>query len=94
MYPPQLPPAPHIGADQMGTRSHTVSERVPVQVRCKTREAFELSRYMRVTLIVNLPRSAGRTVKVDQMSRGLCLLASTHLIFTSGKHLFNLEPTS
>ena len=25
VYPPQLPPAPHTGADQMGTRSTTVS---------------------------------------------------------------------
>ena len=66
---------------------------VPVKTRCETREAFKLSRYMRLTLLVNLRRSARRTDKLDQMSRGLCPPAATHLGITSGKHLFDLEPT-
>ena len=48
---------------------------------------------MRLAQIVNLRRSARRTDKLYQMSRGLCLPAATHLMITSGKHLFDLEPT-
>ena len=40
-----------------------------------------------------VPFLSKQASKVDQMARGLCLPASTHLIFTSGEHLFNLEPT-
>ena len=47
---------------------------------------------MRLAPLVNLRRSARRTGKLDQMSRGLCLPAATHLGSTSGKHLFGLEP--
>ena len=62
-------------------------------VRCKiTREALKHSRYMRLTRLGNLRRSARRTDKLDQMSRGLCLPAATHLGSTSGKRLFGLEP--
>ena len=76
--------------------SHTRHVRGPVQVRWETRKALERGRYTsyhHVTLLVNPRRSTRRAGKVDQMARGLCLPASTHLIFTSGKHLFNLEPT-
>ena len=48
---------------------------------------------MRKTLLVNLRRLARRTDKLDQMSRGLCLPAATHLGITSGKHLLDLEHT-
>ena len=65
----------------------------PVLVRCKTREALKHSRYLRAALLVNLRRLARRTDKLDQMSRGLCLPAATHLGIASGKHLFDLEPT-
>ena len=63
--------------------------------RYKTRERFSLSRYMCVTLLVNLRRLAHRAGKsrADQMSRALRLPATTHLGSTSGKHLFDLEPT-
>ena len=73
---------------------HTVALRgyVPVKTRCEKLEALELSRYMRVTLLVNLRRLARRTDKLDQMSRELCLPAATHLGMTSGEHLFDLEP--
>ena len=47
---------------------------------------------MRLTLLVNLRRSARRTDKLDQMPRALCLPAATHLGIASGKHLFDLEP--
>ena len=48
---------------------------------------------MRLTLLVNLCRSARRTDKVDQVTRALCPPAATHLGITSGKHLFGLEPS-
>ena len=49
---------------------------------------------MRLTLIVNLRRLAGRAGKVEHVPRALCLVATTHLTFTSGKHLFMLERAS
>ena len=49
---------------------------------------------MRVTLIVNPRRSAGRAGKVEHVPRALCLVTTTHLTFTSGKHLFMLERAS
>ena len=49
---------------------------------------------MRVTLLVNLRRLAGRAGKVEHVPRALCLVATTHLTFTSGKHLFMLERAS
>merc|ERR1711924_100482 len=39
---------------------------------------------MRLALLVNLRRLARRTDKLDQMSRGLCLPAATHLGIASG----------
>ena len=66
---------------------------VPVQVQCKTREALKHRRYLRKTHLVNMRRLARRTDKLDQISRGLCLPAATHLGIASGKHLFDLEPT-
>ena len=49
---------------------------------------------MRVTLLVNPDTWQVQTVKVDEMSHALCLLDAFHLTFTSGKHLFMLEPAS
>ena len=49
---------------------------------------------MRLTLIVNLRRLAGRAGKVEHVPRALCLVTTTHLTFTSGKHLFMLERAS
>ena len=66
---------------------------LPVQTRLESREAFKHSWYMRLTLLVNLRRLARRTDKLDQMSRGVCPPAATHLGITSGKHLFDLELT-
>ena len=48
---------------------------------------------MRLTLLVNPGRFADRTDKLDKMSRGLCLPATTHHGVTSCKHLIDLEPT-
>ena len=45
-------------------------------------------------LLVNLRRLAGRAGKVEHVPRALCLVATTHLTFTSGKHLFMLERAS
>ena len=40
---------------------------------------------------MNLRRLARRTGKVDEMSRGLRLVASTHLVLTSGEHLLKVQ---
>ena len=66
---------------------------VPVKTRHEKLEAFKHSRYMRLTLLVNLRKVARRTDKVDQLTRGLCPPAATHLGISSGKHLFDLEHT-
>ena len=65
----------------------------PIKVRSRSRKALENKRYHRPTLIVNRRRSVRRTDKVHQMSGGLCLLATTHLVMTSGEHLLELEPS-
>ena len=49
---------------------------------------------MRVTLLINLRRLTGRAGKVEHIPRATCLVATTHLGFTSGKHLIMLEPAS
>ena len=50
---------------------------------------------MRVTALVNLRRSTHRAGKVEHyVPRALCLVTTTHLTFTSGKHLFMLERAS
>ena len=67
--------------------------RVPIQVRCKTREALKHSRYLRAALLVNVRRLARRTDKLDQVSRGLCPMAATHLALTFAEHLFEVEPS-
>ena len=77
-----------LDGDMVARRLH-----VAVKTRCEKLEALELSRYLRLTLLVNLRRLARRTDKLDQMSRGLCLPAATHLGIASGKYLFDLEPT-
>ena len=66
----------------------------PVQVRCKTRKALKHSRYRRVKLLVNPVTPQVETVKVNEMWLALRLLDAFHLTFTSGKHLFMLEPAS
>ena len=65
---------------------------MPVKTRLESREAFENKRYCRPERLVNRRRSVRRTDKVHQMSGGLCLLATTHLVMTSGEHLLELEP--
>ena len=74
--------------------SHTCRLRAPIQVRYKTHKALEHSRYMRLTLLVNPDTWQVETVKVDEMSCALCLTDALYLTFTSGKHLFMLEPAS
>ena len=49
---------------------------------------------MRITLLVNPDTRQVETVKVDEMSFALCLTDALYLAFTSGKHLFMLEPAS
>ena len=46
---------------------------------------------LKAKAVVNLRRSAGQPDKVDQMARGLRLLAASHLGNTSGEHFFKLE---
>ena len=69
------------------------SGHVPIQTRYETRNALELSRYMRLTLLVNLLRPVGRAGKIDQKSRGLCLPTFTHLVIMPSEHPFMLEHT-
>ena len=71
----------------------TLRLRVPIQVRCKTREALKHSRYLRAALLVNVRRLARRTDKLDQVSRGLCPMAATHLALIFAEHLFEVEPS-
>ena len=66
---------------------------VAVKTRYETREALNHRRYMRLTLLVNLRRLASQAGKVDQFSHALYLTGATHLAFTSGKPLFELEPS-
>ena len=73
--------------------SHTRRLRAPIFVRCESRDAFKHSRYIRLRSQVNLRKLAVEPVKVDQVARALCLPAATMHDFTSGKHLFELEPT-
>ena len=51
-------------------------------------------RYMRANDLVNPDTWQVETVKVDEMSCALCLTDALYLAFTSGKHLFMLEPAS
>ena len=67
---------------------------IPVQVRCKTRKALKLSRYMRRTALGNLGRSAHLAGKVEQMSHTLALVALTHLRYMHNEHPFMLELAS
>ena len=64
----------------------------PIKTRCKTREAFEHIRYMRVMRLVNQCRLSRQTNEVDEKSCALRLLAATHRGLTSGEHLLELEP--
>ena len=93
MYPPQLPPPSHDHADVRGSWP-TRRGWGPAKVRGRTREAFEHSRYIRQTLSANPDTLQVETVKVDGMSRALCLLDAFHLTFTYGKPLWMLEPAS
>ena len=79
-------------ADRMGARAHRL--RAPVQVRCKTRKALKHSRYMRVTLLVNLRSSARRAGKVEHMSCAIGLTSATHLRYMHSEHPFMLEIAS
>ena len=62
-----------------------------VKVRSGSRKAFQRECYHRRTLLVNRRSSAQRTDKVDEMSRGLRLVASTQLVLTSGEHLLKVQ---
>ena len=42
--------------------------------------------------IVNSRQFVRRAGEVNQVTRATCLPARTHLAFTSGEHLFDLEP--
>ena len=67
---------------------------VPIQVRYRTHKALENSRYHRQTLSANPDTWQVETVKVDELTRALCLMDAFHLRFTSSKQLFMLEPAS
>ena len=68
--------------------------RVVVKTRCKTREAFQHSRYMRPTTLVNLRRSTRRAGKVEHMSCAIGLTSATHLRYMHSEHPFMLEIAS
>ena len=74
--------------------THTRRLRDPIQVRCKTRKAFQHSRYMRPTALVNLCRSTRRAGKVGHMSCAIGLTAATHLSYVPSEHPFMLELAS
>ena len=65
-----------------------------MKVRYRTRKALENSRYLRQTLSANPDTWQVETVKVDELTRALCLMDAFHLRFTSSKQLFMLEPAS
>ena len=69
----------------------TCSALGPIQTRSDSSFAFSHSRYHRRERLVNLRRLARRTGKVDEMSRGLRLVASTHLVLTSGEHFLKVK---
>ena len=74
--------------------SHTCRLRAPVKTRCETREAFQHSRYMRPTTLVNQRRSTRRAGKVEHMSRAIGLTSATHLRYMHSEHPFMLELAS
>ena len=65
---------------------------LPVKVRSRSRKAFEREWYLRRERLVNRRRSSRQTDEVDETSRALRLLATTHLGMTSGEHPLELEP--
>ena len=67
---------------------------VPIQTRFESRNALKhSSMYLRITRHTNHRRQARRAGKVDQVTRGVCPPAATHLAFTSDEPLLHLEPT-
>ena len=66
---------------------------VPVKVRGRTREALQNGRDTRPTLLVNPVTRQVEAVKVEWIARTL-LPAAAMIDFTSGKHLFELQPDS
>ena len=67
---------------------------VPVQTPADSSCAFANGRDPRFAHHLNPDTSQVETVKVDEMSRALCLLDAFHLTFTYGKPLWMLEPAS
>ena len=59
----------------------------PSKPRIESRDASSLSRYIRVTLLVNPDTWQVETVKVDEMSCALRLTDALYLAFTSGEQL-------
>ena len=66
---------------------------IPKQTRFESHNALKHSMYLRITRHTNHRRQARRAGKVDQVTRGVCLPAATHLAFISGEPLLHLEPT-
>ena len=48
---------------------------------------------MRLERLVNLGALQVEAAQVDQVSRGLCPMAATHLALTYAEHLFEVEPS-
>ena len=63
---------------------------VPIQTRIESREALERGRYMRAKRLVNLRRSTRRAGKVEDVTRALRLMGTTHLSFMPSEHPFML----
>ena len=66
---------------------------VVVKERRQSRKAPERERYMRLERLVNLGALRVEPAEVDQVSRGLCPMAATHLALTYAEHLFEVEPS-
>ena len=87
----RLPPAPHDRADQMGSRSHTVSM-TPSWSGSNRVTHWSVAGTNVEWRIVNLRQLERRAGEINQVTRATCLPARTHLAFTSSEHLFDLEP--
>ena len=71
---------------------HTLHALDSIQERSESRKALERGRYMRLELLLNPGALRVEPAEVDQVSRGLCPMAATHLALTSPEHLFQVEP--
>ena len=89
----RLPPARHDRANETGTRSRVVAM-YPSRCDIERIRRSSTAGTCVLALTVNPDTWQVETVKVDEMTRALCLMDAFHLRFTSSKQLFMLEPAS